>query len=58
MLILIPWHEHDFSIPFYGYLMCSGVTCAEVVTTDGRRLTDEQRDEVTDQMVAKYPSQP
>jgi hypothetical protein len=56
--MLIPWHEHDFSIPFYGYLMCSGVTCAEVVTTDGRRLTDEQRDEVTDQMVAKYPSQP
>ena len=56
--MLIPWHEHNFSVPFYGHLMCSGVTCAEVVTTDGRKLTDEQRDEVTAQMVAKYRPQP
>jgi hypothetical protein len=52
--MLIRWHEHDFTVPFFGHLMCSGVTCAEVVTTDGRPLTDDERDEITGQMVAKY----
>ena len=54
--MLIPWHEHDFSIPFYGHLMCSGVTCAEVITTEGRKLTEGQRDEVTTQMLIKWNS--
>ena len=37
-------HEHVFTSPFRGYLMCSNGYCAEMTTVDGQPLTDEQNE--------------
>lgn len=47
-------HDHDFTVPFRGYLQCADDYCGSVRTTAGEPLTEEQREDIRRQLREEY----
>lgn len=47
-------HDHNYTVPFHGVLMCNDFYCADLVNLDGSEISEEDRTRIHEEIRKEY----